>query len=108
MPDRGLGNEAQTRAIAEQLFAVWEQKQSDGATKQRASWPAWLGLALAIFTLVFSAGTLRADVSTHNERITKAEHRLDQVERGNEVVTDRLARIETKLDLILEKKGGGK
>lgn len=105
MPN-SVGDAAQVRLIAEQLFDTWKAAHENDAVKQRASWPAWLGLALAIFTLIFSAGTLSADVSTHNERITKVEQRVDLMEGDNKAVSDRLARIETKLDIVIEKRGG--
>lgn len=101
------GNAAQTRVIAEQLFAVWKSEQGDQETKQRASWPAWLGVALAIVGIVFSAGSLRSDVATATTRIEKVEERLDNQDKAIALITDRLARIETKLDLVLEQRKGG-
>lgn len=101
------GNAAQTRVIAEQLFAVWEAKRASENTKQRASWPAWLGLALTIITLIFSAGSLRSEFATQDTRISKVEERLDNQDRAIALITDRLARIETKLDLALDQRKGG-
>lgn len=106
MPD--TGNAAQTRVIAEQLFAVWKAEHEREGSKLRASWPAWLSLGLAIVTMIFAAGSLRSEVVTNATRITKVEERLDNQDRAIALITDRLARIETKLDLVLEQRKDGK
>lgn len=106
MPERGIGNEAQTRVIAEQLFDVWKAEQASTVGKQRASWPAWLGVALSAIAIVFSAGSLRSDVATAAIRIDKLEQRADGQDKATAAITDRLARIETKLDLVLESRKG--
>ncbi|HMO74101.1 MAG TPA: hypothetical protein PKD48_02025 [Sphingopyxis sp.] len=94
------GNSEQVRKIAHQLFETWKSEQG----RQRASWPAWLALGLSGFGLVFSAGALRSDVATAHTRLEKLEHRADGTDRTATQVSDRLARIETKLDLALEKR----
>lgn len=100
------GNAAQVRAVAEQLFEVWKAEQAQQGEKQRASWPAWLGVVLAVVGIVFSAGSLRSDVATAAVRIEKVEQRLDSQDKATAQVTDRLARIETKLDLVIEQRKG--
>lgn len=104
MADRGVGNEAQTRVIAEQLFEVWRTEQASQGDKQRASWPAWFGVMLGAIGIVFSAGSLRSDVATAATRIEKLEQRADGQDKATAQITDRLARIETKLDLVLERR----
>lgn len=94
------GNSAQVHIIANQMFDVWEARQG----KKRASWPAWLGLGLSLIGIVFAAGSLRSDVATATTRIDKLEQRADAADRTATSVNDRLARIETKLDLALEKR----
>lgn len=94
------GNATQVRIVAHQLFQEWKAEQG----KQRASWPAWMALGLSIVGFVFSAGGLRSDVATANTRIEKLEQRADSAARGAGQVNDRLARIETKLDMALEKR----
>lgn len=94
------GNAAQVRLVAHQLFQEWKAEQG----KQRASWPAWAGMMLGTAGIVFSAGSLRSDVATANVRIDKLEQRADAHDRTATQVNDRLARIETKLDLALEKR----
>lgn len=94
------GNSAQVHIIANQMFDVWEARHG----KKRASWPAWLGLGLSLIGIVFAAGSLRSDVATATTRIDKLEQRADAADRTATSVNDRLARIETKLDLALEKR----
>lgn len=102
----GIGNEAQVRVVAEQLFEVWKAEQSTQGEKQRASWPAWLGVVLAFVALIFSAGSLRSEVASNKVRIDKLEERADGQDKATAQITDRLARIETKLDLVLERRKG--
>lgn len=94
------GNAAQVRLIIEQTIASLEASRG----KQRASWPAWIGAIVSIGVLIFSAGSLRSDVATATTRIDKLEQRADAADRTATQVNDRLARIETKLDLALEKR----
>jgi hypothetical protein len=94
------GNQALVRVIADQMFDIWEARQG----KRRASWPAWLGVGLSIVGIVFAAGSLRSDVASANTRIDKLEQRADLQDRTAGQVNDRLARIETKLDLALEER----
>lgn len=94
------GNAAQVRAIIQQTIKAAEMSRE----KQRASWPAWIALILSLFGITFSAGSLRSDVATASTRIDKLEHRADGQDRTASQVNDRLARIETKLDLALERR----
>ena len=100
------GNAAQVRAVAEQLFEVWKAEQANMGEKQRASWPAWFGVLLGGISIVFAAGSLRSDVATATTRIEKVEQRLDSQDKATAQITDRLARIETKLDLVIERRRG--
>lgn len=68
------------------------------------SLPAWGALVISLAALAFSAGTLRSELATAQSRLGKLEQRADgQVREANQV-NDRLARIETKLDLALERR----
>ncbi|RSY83106.1 hypothetical protein DAH66_12620 [Sphingomonas koreensis] len=98
------GNAAQVPVVAAQLFEIWRAEQAQLGEKKRASWPAWLGVALALVGIVFSAGSLRSDVATAAVRIEKVEQRLGSQDKAIAQITDRLARIETKLDLVLEQR----
>lgn len=88
------------RRLAGQFFEEWESRQG----KHRASWPAWVALALSVFGIVFAAGSLRSEVATANVRLEKLEVRADASDKTATSVNDRLARIETKLDLVLERR----
>lgn len=95
-----VGNAEMVRAVADQLYDAWEARQG----KKHASWPAWLGVGLSVAALIFGAGVLRSDVATATNRIEKLEVRADGQDRMTGSTNDRLARIETKLDLALEKR----
>ena len=94
------GNAAQVRIVAHQLFEVWKAEQG----KQRASWPAWVGCALGVFGVIFSAGILQANQTTAAADIKRLEARADAQDKNANQSNDRLARMETKLDLLLEKR----
>ena len=71
-----------------------------------AAGAAWLGLLLGAISIVFAAGALRSDVAAAAVKIEKLEQRADGQDAAAKQVTDRLARIETKLDLALERRKG--
>lgn len=98
------GNAAQVRAVAEQLFDVWRAEQASEGQKQRASWPAWIGVGIAVVGLIFSAGMVRTEMATATTRIDKLEQRADARDAAEKAMMDRLARIETKLDMALEER----
>lgn len=102
MTDRPIldGNAAQVRAIIEQTVSAVESSRG----KRWGSLPAWAALILSIGGIAFSAGTLSGSLATANTRIDKLETRADGQDRTATNVNDRLARIETKLDLALEKR----
>ena len=94
--DHDVGNPAQVRIIATQLFEVWKEDQG----RQRASWPAWGGLVLSLIGVVFVAGSLTQDVATANDRSSKNERRIEVLERDRAA----LARIEAKVDVLMEER----
>lgn len=101
----GIGNDAQIRAISEQLFATWKAEQEREAKESRKWWQSnasgWAGL------LVIAVGAI-ITASNINNRATAADTRSLQNETAiNEMraaYADRLARIETKVDRLLEDK----
>lgn len=105
MPD-GSGNDAQVRIIAEQLFEVWKTEQARIA-KERGRWfgsniAGWVSVTVMVIgTIVAGAGTydLALDAS---ERSIKNESAIAAIKADT---GDRLARIETKLDLIIGGEG---
>lgn len=74
----------------------------DGQARMYGSLPAWGALIISLAALAFSAGTLRSEVATAQSRLAKLEQRADLQDGNSSQVNDRLARIETKLDLVLE------
>jgi hypothetical protein len=101
MPE-GTGNEAQVRIIAEQLFEVWKTEQARIA-KERGRWfgsniAGWVSVTVVVI------GTVAAGFGTYNlaldasARSIKNESAIATIKADT---GDRLARIETKLDLII-------
>jgi hypothetical protein len=96
------GNAAQNRIIAEQLFDIWEERQRGVRSRFTASIPAWIACAFSLATLVWGAGTLTGDIADNTRRIEVVEVVQGQQHRDNQVERDRLARIEAKVDLLIE------
>lgn len=101
MPN-GAGNESQVRLVAEQLFEVWKTEQAREA-KERGRWfgsniAGWVSVTVVVF------GTVVAGVGTYNlaldasARSIKNEAAIAQIKADT---SDRLARIETKIDLMI-------
>lgn len=100
------GNEAQNRVIARQLFDVWTAEQ---AAKAKTHWlngsiPAWIACALSLGMLVWNAAVISGDVADNTRRVTQLEVDQRRSEGDSRQVIERMARIEAKLDLILEDK----
>lgn len=94
------GNAVQVRAIIEQTISTVEATRG----KRWGSVPAWAALIISIGGIAFTAGSLSGDVATATNRIDKLEQRADAQDRTASSVAERLGRIETKLDLALEKR----
>lgn len=113
--DRGTvdeydGNESQGRRIARQLFAAWSEEQ-DVASKRRVlvgSIPAWVACVLSIGLLVWNAAVISGNVADNTRRISQLETDQRQSEGDNRQIIERMARIEAKLDIIVEDKTGGR
>ena len=99
------GNEAQSRVIAKQLFDVWSTKQAE-INKENRRWfgnnlPGWISAVFVILgTLVAGVTTLNKAIEA-NDRSLKNEASIAAIKADT---SDRLARIETKLDLIIEER----
>ncbi len=97
------GNEAQVRAIAEQLFETWKADQ-DRAAKENRRWfggniAGWLG-ALAVLVSAIAVGAKTHDLANDaNARSIANERSIASMKADT---SDRLARIETKIDLLME------
>ena len=103
MPD--TGNDAQVRAVAEQLFATWQAKQEQAAKETKRWFGGNLGSWLAAVALTVSA--IAAGAKTHdladdaNTRSISNERSIAAMKADT---SDRLARIETKIDLMMEER----
>ena len=103
MPDSG--NEAQVRVIAEQLFETWKTQQELEAKAHRR----WFGGNVAgwITALVVIVGVIATGANTYdlavdaNARSIRNETAIATMKADN---SDRLARIETKIDLMMEER----
>jgi len=107
MPNSDLdGNAAATRKVADQLFDAWSEKRDrDEGNKRRAlagSAPAWGGLLLAVLGIIWGAAVLSRDVNDHTRRIVEIENEQRTQATDNRQVIERMARIEAKLDIVLE------
>lgn len=99
------GNDAQVRAIAEQLFSTWTQEQ-EKKLKEKGRWlgsniAGWVSVAVVVF------GTIVAGSSAYNlahEANTRSLRNEGTIATIKADMSDRLARIETKLDLIIDER----
>lgn len=99
MPD---GNSEQIRAVAETVADVAVAKFARENPVQRllgrtkVEWGVIVSLCGSAASLVFTAGFLWGQVQANTKEI-------DSLRQSNTDTVDRLARIETKLDIILTK-----
>jgi hypothetical protein len=104
MPENS-GQDAAVRKVAEQLFAVWKEEQAREIKENRR----WLGNNVAgwVSVAVVVIGTIIAGSSTYsmaleaNDRSLRNEIAIAAIKADT---SDRLARIETKLDLVIEER----
>lgn len=109
MPE-GAGDAAMVRTIAEQLFSVWKQEQLEEQRKAEKESRRWLSSNVGgwLTALVVVLGGITTGVSTYtlardaNMRSIANESKIAEIKAD---ANDRLARIETKIDLIMEERG---
>ncbi len=105
MPD-GTGNSEMVRVVAEQLFQVWKLEQEREAREGRRWWQSnvagWLAIGLTVVTAISTGKGIHDLASDANARSIKNENAIVAMRVSN---SDRLARIETKVDRILEDSG---
>ena len=73
-------------------------EQEDRIIMTRVEWAVVFSVLASAVSLVFSAGVIWTTVKVHDVKI-------DALERQQSVNTDRLARIETKIDLLIGERG---
>lgn len=104
MPD-GLGNQSQVRTIAEQLFEVWKAEQDREAKEARRWWQSnatsWFGAMVVVCGFIAGAVNVRSMAQDARDLSTKNEAAIAAMKADN---GDRLARIETKIDLMMEER----
>lgn len=104
MPD-GTGNTEMVRVIAEQLFATWKSEQEREARDHRrwfgGNVGGWVAVLVAVVTAIVAGGDVYNLAGDANARSLANERAIVQMRVSN---SDRLARIETKLDRILEER----
>lgn len=101
----GIGNSEQVRIVAEQLFEVWRREQERQAREGRRWWQSnasgWVAIIVVAATAIATGNDLYNLASDANARSIKNENAIVQMRVSN---SDRLARIETKVDRILEER----
>ncbi len=104
MSDFWDGNEAQSRKVARSLFDVWREEQESEAKNAKLGGvvPAWFAVVLSVGTLVWGAAVLSADVKDTKRRVDQIEIGDRQQEIVNREIVERMARIEAKLDIVVE------
>jgi len=98
------GNQSQVRAIGDQLFDAWEEKQNR-KSMLHGSLPAWIACILSLGAVLWQAAITSSDVSENRRRIEAIEAQQLTQSNDDRSVIDRLARIEAKLDVVAEAKG---
>lgn len=96
------GNRSMTRVIAEQMFDVWNARQSSLRSRFTASIPAWIACALSLVVLIWGAGMLAGQVNRNTNDIRDLKAAQAQQAAEDQVTRDRLARIEAKVDVLIE------
>ena len=101
----GLGNGEQTRIIAEQLFAVWDEKQKRAEKESRRWWQSnasgWFAIAVILIGAIVTASNIQSTATAADVRSKNNEAAIIEMRVTN---ADRLGRIESKVDRLLESK----
>jgi len=97
-------NETQARRMANQLFDVWSERkeQSAGPKWLSGSAPAWVACLLSLAAVLWNAAIISQNVAENSRRITAVEIEQQRAATDSRQVIERMARIEAKLDIVLE------
>lgn len=105
------GNEAQVRAIANSLFESWQAHQ-EAETKRKnliyGAIPAWVACVLSVTAVLWQAAITTQRVNETMRRVEQLERNDQERSREDKATTQQLARIEAKMDLIIDEKGDEK
>lgn len=105
MPD---GNNTQIRAVADQLFDSWQAHQEAESKRKTLIYgaiPAWVACALSITAVLWQAAITTQRVNENTRRVEQLERSDQERSREDKATTQQLARIEAKMDLIIDEKG---
>lgn len=105
MPD---GNETQIRAIANTLFNSWQAEQEASSRRRNliyGSIPAWVACVFSVLAIFWQAAITTQRVNENTRRIAALELSDQERSREDKATTQQLARIEAKMDLIINGKG---
>lgn len=101
----GLANTEMVRVVAEQLFEVWKAEQAREAKESRKWWQSnaagWIGIIAVLAGLIAGAVNVQGMAQDAHNLSTKNEAAIAAMKADN---SDRLARIETKIDLMMEER----
>lgn len=101
----GIGNSETVRIIADQLFDIWQERQAREARENRKWWQSnaagWVSIGVVVFGLIAAASNIHNIATDANARSIKNEADIVAMKVSN---SDRLARIEEKVDRILEER----
>lgn len=93
-------NETQARRMANQLFDVWRERQ--GSKWLNGSAPAWIACVLSLAAVLWNAAIISGNVAENTRRIDAIETEQKRAANDGRQVIERMARIEAKLDIVLE------
>lgn len=97
------GNDTQVRLVAKQLFSIWETEQQEKARQARRWWQSnaggWVAIVVVAAGIITAASNINTIAVDANARSLKNEAAINDMRAEN---ADRLARMETKIDRLLE------
>ena len=102
MPD-SQGDNAQVRKIADQLYDAWADRQDKPRANLWSVLPAWIACILSIGTMLWQVAVTTQRVNDNNRRIIQLESDVREQASKSNVINERLARIEAKLDLMVKR-----
>jgi hypothetical protein len=101
----GIGNTETVRIIADQLFDVWQERQAREARENRKWWQSnlggWLAAGITVVGVIVAGANIHNIATDANARSLNNEAAIIELRATN---GDRLARIETKIDLMMEER----
>lgn len=102
------GNEEQAQRVARLIADAFRNQQEPFELPERSKWhasaPAWIAVVVSLATALWSLAVTTNNVEQNTRRIVALEeHDRVQTSSDNRLL-ERVTRIETKLDIALEKK----